>query len=79
MSIALDLHNKHQFGSHYCDPQGEFGTIIGMLSYGAPHESITDVIQKTQHNAQLWNNILKATGGTLILLECFSGHKLKLC
>ena len=51
-----------------------------MLSYvddndisnnGAPHESIIKVIRKTQHDAQLWNNILKSTGGTLNLLKCF--------
>ena len=28
---------------------------------GEKHESIEDVIKRTQHDAQLWNNILKAT------------------
>ena len=51
-----------------------------MLSYvddnnisnnGAPHETIKDVIKRTQHDAQLWNDILTATGGTLNLLKCF--------
>ena len=55
-------------------------TIIGMLSYvdnnnisnkGAPHETIENVIKRTQHDAQLWNDILKATGSTLNLLKCF--------
>ena len=42
------------------------------ISYnGAPHKLIADVIQQTQHNAQLWNNILTSTGGTLNLLKCF--------
>ena len=62
VSMVLDLHNKHQVGSHYSDPEGEFETIIGKLSYvdnnnmsnnGAPHESTTDVIWIIQHDAQL--------------------------
>ena len=80
VSIALDIHDKHSFGSHYKDPRGAFETIIDILSYvddnnilnnEAPHESVADVICKTQHDAQLWNNILKSTGGTLNLLKCF--------
>ena len=38
---------------------------------GEKHESIEDVIKRTQHDAQLWNDILKATGGTLNLLKYF--------
>ena len=49
VSLALDLHDKQRFGSHYSDPEGTFETIIGMLSYvddnnisnnGKPHETI---------------------------------------
>ena len=36
----------------------------------SPHESVADLIRKTQHQAPLWNNILKSTGGTLNLLKC---------
>ena len=76
--FALDMHNKQRFGSHYSDPQGMFKTIIGMLGFvdnnnisntGEKHETIEDVIKRTQHDAQLWNNILKSTGGTLNLLK----------
>ena len=80
VSIALDLHDKQRFGSQYRDPEGVFTTIVGMLGFvddnnisntGEKHESIEEVIKQTQHNAQLWNDILKATGGTLNLLKCF--------
>ena len=80
VSIALDIHDKQRFGSQYSDPEGTFKTIIGMLGFvddnnilntGGKHESIEDVIKRTQHDAKLWNDILKATGGTLNLLECF--------
>ena len=81
VSIALDMHDKQRYGSQYSDPQGTFKTIIVMLGFvddnnisnnGGRHESIEEVIKRTQHDAQLWNDILKATGGTLNLLKCFS-------
>ena len=81
VSIALDIHDKQRFGSHYSDPEGFFKTSIGMLGFvnnnhisntGRKHKSIEDVIKRTQHNAQLWNNILKTTEGILNLLKCFS-------
>ena len=80
MSKALDMYDKQRFGSHYSDPEGLFKTIIGMLGFvndnnkfntGEKHESIKDVIEWTQHDAQLWNNILNVTGGTVNLLKCF--------
>ena len=56
VSIALDMHDKQRFESHYSDPQGMFKTIIGMLGFvdnnnisntGEKHESIEDVIKRT--------------------------------
>ena len=69
VSIALDMHDKQRFRSHYQDPEGSFKIIISMLGFiddnnisntGGKHESIEDVIKRTQHDAQLWNDILKA-------------------
>ena len=37
----------------------------------APHDLIEHIIKRTQFDAQLWNDILKATGGTLNLLKHF--------
>ena len=80
VSIALDMYDEQRFRSHYRDPEGSFKTIIDMLEFvddnnisniGEKHESIKDVIKRTQHDAQLWNDILKATGSTLNLLKCF--------
>ena len=39
---------------------------------GEIYKSIENVIKQTQHDAQLWDDILKATGGTLNLLKYFS-------
>ena len=80
ISIGLDLYDKQSFGLKYSDSEGTFKTIIGMLSFvddnnisnnGPPHDTIAEAIKRTQHDAQEWNNILKATGGTLNLLKCF--------
>ena len=80
VSIALYIHDKQRYRSQYSDPQGTFKTIIGMLGFvdnnnifntREKHESIAEVIKRTQHDAQLWNNILKATSGTLNLLKYF--------
>ena len=73
------MHNEQRCGSHYSDPERFFTTVIGMLEVvddsntlnTGEHESIKDVIKRTQHNAQLWNDILKAIGGTLNLLKYF--------
>ena len=78
VSFAQDMHDKQRYGLQYSDPQGTFKTIIRILGFvdnnnisntGEKHESIAEVIKQTQHDAQLWNDILKATGGTLNLLK----------
>ena len=60
--IALNMHNKQRFRSHYSDLEGLFKIIIGMLGFvnnnnisntGKKHELIKDVIKRIQHNAQL--------------------------
>ena len=80
VSLAVDLYDKQQFGPKYRDPESVFTTIVGILGFvddnnisntGEKHESIEDVIKRTQHNTQLWNDILKAIGGTLNLLKWF--------
>ena len=74
------MHDKERFGFHYRDPERFFKRIIGMLGFvnnnnisntGGKHVSIEDAIKQTQHDAQLWNDILKAIGGSLNLLKCF--------
>ena len=54
VSIALDMHNKQRFGSHYRDSEEIFKIIIGMLRFvddnnisntGGKHKSIEEVIK----------------------------------
>jgi hypothetical protein len=39
---------------------------------GEEWETVNDIIIQTQHNAQLWNDLLRATGGALNLDKCFA-------
>ena len=70
VSRALDLHGRLGKGSKYRDPEGLIEAIIKMLSFvddnnisnnGEAWETVSQVLKKTQHDAQLWNDILNAT------------------
>ena len=72
VSRALKIHDNSCHGSNYIDPAGLLEVIISMLSYvddnnisnnGSTRDTITDVLKRTQHDAQMWNDILLATGG----------------
>ena len=39
---------------------------------GEEWETVNDIIIRTQHDAQLWNDLLRATGGALNLDKCFA-------
>ena len=80
-SKAFDAHDKFGHGCVYEDPWKLCLVILGMLGYvddnnitnnGKEGETVADVIQRTQHDAQLWNDLLRATGGALNLDKCFT-------
>ena len=39
---------------------------------GDEWETVQDIMKRTQHDAQLWNDLLRATGGALNLDKCFA-------
>jgi hypothetical protein len=39
---------------------------------GEEWETVTDIIVRTQQDAELWNDLLRATGGALNLDKCFA-------
>jgi hypothetical protein len=58
-----------------------YSSIIGMLGFvddnnitnnGEEWETVQDIIVRTQQDAQLWNDLLQATGGALNLDKCFA-------
>jgi hypothetical protein len=58
-----------------------YSSIIGMLGFvddnnitnnGEEWETVNDIVTRTQHDAQLWNDLLRATGGALNLDKCFA-------
>jgi hypothetical protein len=80
-STAFDAHDKFGHGSIYSDPWRLCVVILGMLGYvddnnitnnGREGETVADVIKRTQHDAQLWNDLLRATGGALNLEKYFT-------
>ena len=81
VSKLFDIHDKYGHGSKYADPWRLFNAIIGMLGFvddnnitnnGEKWETVNDIIIRTQQDAQLWNDLLRATGGALNLDKCFA-------
>jgi hypothetical protein len=81
VSVLFDIHDKYGHGCKYEDPWKLHSSIIGMLGFvdnnnitnnGEEWETVSDIIVRTQHDAQLWNDLLRAIGGALILDKCFA-------
>jgi hypothetical protein len=81
VSMLFDIHDKYGHGCKYEDPWRLYSEIIGMLGFvddnnitnnGEDWETVNDIIIRTQHDAQLWNDLLRATGGALNLDKCFA-------
>jgi hypothetical protein len=79
--VLFDIHDKHGHGCKYEDPWKLYSSIIGMLGFvddnnitsnGEEWETVNDIIIRTQQDAQLWNDLLRATGGALNLDKCFA-------
>jgi hypothetical protein len=81
VSVLFDIHDKYGHGCKYEDPWRLYSSIIGMLEFvdnnnitnnGEEWETVNDIIIRTQHDAELWNDLLRATGGALNLDKCFA-------
>ena len=92
VSCLVDLHNKYSHSKQYSDPTGKlWQVIVGILSFvydcnlsntGAKHKTVKDVLQRTQHDAQLWNDFIQASGARIELSKCFTqiiDFKFSLC
>ena len=81
VSKLVDIHDQYGYGCKYEDPWKLYTAIIGMLgsvddnnitNNGDEWETVQDIMKRTQHDAQLWNDLLRATGGALNLDKCFA-------
>jgi hypothetical protein len=81
ISVLFDIHDKYGHGCKYEDPWKMYSLIIGMLGFvddnnitnnGEEWETVNDIIIRTQQDAQLWNDLLQATGGALNMDKCFA-------
>ena len=79
-SRLADLFEKHGYGSTYTNPSASERLKIAILCFvddtnltntGTKFETIQDILKRTQHDAQLWNDLLRASGGALELPKCF--------
>ena len=80
-SRLIQLHDEHNFGAKYKSVgKSMHDIIIGMLGFvddnnisnnGEKYETLRDILKHTQNDAQLWNDILRSSGGALELTKCF--------
>ena len=49
-----------------------FVDVNNITNTGEEWETVQDIMERTQHDAQLWNDLLRATGGALNLDKCFA-------
>ena len=79
-SDAFYFMDKQGHGFSYSTPDIFYSAVLGMLGFvddnnasanGATWEDGFQVIARVAHDAQLWNDILTATGGALNLDKCF--------
>ena len=84
-SKLISIHEQHGYGALYSYPNGmDHGRhrdlVIAILSFvddcnlsntGAKHEDVKDIIQRTKADAQLWNDMIRSSGGALNLQKCF--------
>ena len=81
VSRLIQLHDKYRHGATYKSPNTTMkDIIIGMLSFvddcylsnnGEKYKTLKDILNQIQHYAQLWNDILRSSGGALELSKCF--------
>ena len=84
VSRLVDIHERVGHGAAYSYPDGNNGPlldiVIAILSFvddcnlsntGEKHETVKDILQRTQADAQLWNDLIRSSGGALQLTKCF--------
>ena len=81
VSRIITLNDKFGHGAKYNNPSGTLKTLIlGMISFvddcnlsntGKKYETLQDILNRTQEDAQLWNDLIRASGGALELAKCF--------
>ena len=79
-SRMLDLHDRFGCGATYHNIITGKEIIIRMLSFvddcnlsnnGEKYETLKDILNRTQSDAQLWNDIIRSSGGALELSKYF--------
>jgi hypothetical protein len=82
-STLFDCYDEAAHSAKYCDPTDSIHVNLGMIGFvddcnGQTNAFSSDgssatmqaLVRDTQHNAQLWTNLLHASGGALELGKC---------
>ena len=82
VSRLLDIHERYENGAPHSDltRQVDADIVIAMLSFvdnwnlsntGPKHKYLKAILKRTEHDAQLWNDLIRASGRALNLNKCF--------
>jgi exonuclease III len=78
-SKGFDIYDAHCYGATYSSPDSTKILKLGMTGFvddnnaqttGSPEEPEADLALRCTHDAQLWHDILWATGGALEISKC---------
>lgn len=83
VSRLLEIHERYENGATHSDRtrQVDADIVIAMLSFvdncnlsntGPKHEYLKAILKRTEHDAQLWNDLIRASGRALNLNKCFT-------
>jgi hypothetical protein len=79
-SLLFDVFDSQCTGARYSDPTGVTKLSIGMVGFvddnncqttGDHSTTVEELVATAQHDAQLWRDILYASGGELELPKCY--------
>ena len=80
-STLFDCYDTKAHRANYQDPTGTVTATLGMIGFvddcgsqtnDSPleNDSTNNILQQVSHNAQLWTNLLSASGGALEITKC---------
>ena len=78
-SVLFDVYETKSFGMNFKTPAGDYSyrmAIIGLVddttcsTDADPTASVSDLIKRVQHDAQIWHDLLWCSGGKLETSKC---------
>jgi hypothetical protein len=79
-SLLFDVFDSQCIGATYQDPSGDLSLKLGMVGFvddnncqstGTASTTVAELVERGRQDAQLWRDILYASGGELELPKCY--------